>query len=107
MTRTKIERIHKNPEKYEIDLIIGVDDNPDDAKNAMFYVRMESFRKETEKQDRAREIWLSNEEDRLIALFSMASKFWKKYTLKKNTVRTKKKIARFKEKWKLARAVSG
>jgi len=104
MTRTAVEIFHKEPQKYEIDFIIGIDDNPIDANNAMFYVRMESIRKKTGRHDKAREIWLSSEEmEKLSMLMSMASKFWKIHTLKKNTPHTREKIAEFIEKWERKR----
>jgi len=104
MTRKAVEIFHKEPEKYEIDFIVGIDDNPPEARNAMFYLRMESVRKETDRHDKAREIWLSSEElEKLSMLMSMASKFWKNHTLKKNTSRTQKRIAEFIEKWEVTR----
>jgi len=104
MARKAVEIFHKEPEKYEIDLIIGIDDNPSDANNAMFYVRMESIKERTGRHDKAREIWLSSEEmGKLSMLMSMASKFWKNHTLEKNTFHTRKKVAEFIEKWEQTR----
>ena len=104
MARKVVEKLHKEPGEYEIDFIIGIDDNPSEANNAMFYIRMESIRKKNNKQDRAREIWLSCEEmDRLSMLMSMSSKFWKNHTLAKNTPKTRKTITEFIRKLKLTR----
>jgi len=102
MVRKKVQHFHKTTEDYEIDFIVGIDDNPRHAKNAMFYIRMESFRKKKGTKDRAREIWLSSEElERLGVLMTMASGFWKKHTLAKNTNYARRKIAEFIEKWKM------
>jgi hypothetical protein len=105
MTKTVVERIQKRPPDFDIDFIVGVDDNPDLANNAMFYVRMESITKKSGEYHKPREIYFSNEEmKKLSVLMTFASKFWEKNTLEKNTVRTKKKIKKFKKTWKLKKA---
>ena len=105
MGRHEVQHFHKSSKKYETDLIIGIDDNPPDARNAMFYVRMKSIRKESGRKDRAREIWLSNKElKKLGVLMTIASRFWRKHTLAKNTVHTQKRIEEFIEKWEMKRA---
>ena len=105
MARTKIEHLKKQTPEYDINFIVGIDDNPDGANNAMFYVRMESVKKtgkDKGKCDKAREIWLSNEEMKMLSvLLGFSSKYWDRNTLEKNTAETKQKIKRFKRIWKL------
>jgi hypothetical protein len=99
MTRTVIEKFYKNPEDYNIKLIVGFDDNPEKAHNAMLYIRMQSTRND-EEPIKTKGIWLSNEELRKFSrLLRFACTFCEKNTLEKNTVNTRKEIRKFKRQW--------
>ncbi len=108
MTRVEIEHLEAHPKKYDIHFIVGVDSNPEDARNAMFYIRMKSFRKEEERHDFAREIWLSCDDmEKLSELLIYASKYWDRHTLRKGTNRTKRDIDRFNRVWEKKKAKLG
>lgn len=105
MARTKIEHLKKDPFGCHIDFIVGIDDNPEEAYNAMMYLRIESSALNEKtgkiKRNKPREIWLSCKEmNKLSKLMSLSSRFWDENTLEKDTSETRKKIKMFKREWK-------
>lgn len=95
-----VEEFSKDTGEHEIKLIAGIEPNPPDPyPNAIFYVRMESTDKETNKESKVEPIWLSlNEMAKLSVLMTIASRFWLE-RLEKTSWQSKKRIKAFINAW--------
>jgi hypothetical protein len=103
MARTIIQEFKKYPEDDKIRLVVGVDDNPEKANNAMFYVRMQSLDTDGE-PIKPRGIWLSNEELRTFShLLEFIREYCEENTLEKDTAQTKRIIKKLKRHWERQR----
>ena len=98
--RKLVEAISKETSEHEIKLIAGIEPNPPDPySNAIFYVRMESIDKETNKKSKVESIWLSlNEMAKLSVLMTIASRFWLE-RLEKGSGHSQKRITAFVDAW--------
>ena len=95
-----VEKFSKETREHEITLVAGIDPNPPDPyPNAIFYVRMESTDKETNKKSKVKPIWLSlNEMAKLSVLMTIASRFWLE-RLEKASGHSQKRIKAFVNAW--------
>jgi len=95
-----VEKFSKETRGHEITLTAGIDPSPPDPyPNAIFYVRMESIDKETNKKSKVEPIWLSlNEMAKLSVLMTIASRFWIE-RLEKTSWQSQKRIEAFINAW--------
>ena len=95
-----VEKFSKETGEHEITLIAGIDLSPPDPyPNAIFYVRMESIDKETNKKSKVEPIWLSlNEMAKLSVLMTIASRFWLE-RLEKASWQSRKRVKAFVNAW--------
>jgi len=100
MKKQLVEEFFKDTGEHQISLIAGIDPNPPAPyPNAIFYIRMKSIDKETNKKSKVKPIWLSlNEMLKLSVLMTIASRFWLE-RLEKNSWNRRKKIKKFIDTW--------
>lgn len=100
MGRQLVEEFRKETSDHEIRLIAGIEPDPyAPYPNAIFYIRMESVDKETNRRTKVKPIWLSlNEMAKLSVLMTIASRFWLE-RLEQKTWRGRKRIEDFIDAW--------